>query len=292
MTTAQTRNTRPVSSDQADDGSASNSTGQWQRRNAALLSAYGRERSIERRNAVVKANLPLVWQAARKESQRSGHSFDDLSQVGCLGLIKAVEAFDPSRGATLSSAAMPWIVGAMRQYLRDRAPLLRGSRCLSELLNRARGLQQQRRAQGLPELPAAELATALGCSSERWREALALQKNLRLASLDQPQLSQDDSRVSLGELVHDPGSSNSYGPAIRAERRRMLRRALQGLERHQRRLLLGRVLLQRTWRELGEPLGLSGKVTQRRCLALMDGLREQLRPLLEGSEWVSSRSAA
>jgi RNA polymerase sigma-B factor len=264
----------------------------WQERNARLLAAYGRERSIDRRNAVVQANLPLVWQAARKESQRSGHSFEDLSQVGCLGLIKAVEAFDPGRGAALSSAAMPWIVGAMRQYLRDRAPLLRGSRGLSELLARGRVVQQQRLERGLPELTAAELATSLGCSPERWREALGLQHTLRLASLDQPQSQPSGEGSCLGELVCDPSSGNSYDAVIRSERRRLLRRALWRLERDQRRLLLGRVLLQRTWRELGAPLGLSGKVAQRRCMALLDGLREQLRPLLEGSEFGPGAAAA
>ena len=287
MTTAPITTTKAV----AENTATAPTPYRWQQRNAELLSAYARERSIERRNAVVQANVALVWQAARKESQRSGHSFEDLSQVGCLGLIKAVEAFDPGRGAALSSAAVPWIVGAMRQYLRDRGTLLRGSRCLSELLNRARALQQQRWAQGLPELTGAQLAHALGCSVERWQEAQALQQNLRLASLDQPQLAQGDGSVSLGELVRDPASSNPYGQAIRGERRRMLRRALQTLERDQRRLVLGRVLLQRTWRELGAPLGLSGKVAQRRFAALLDSLREQLRPLLAGSEFGSCATA-
>ena len=57
-------------------------------------------------------------------------------------------------------------------------------------------------------------------------------------------------------------------------------RGLKGLERSQRRLVLGRVLLQRSWRELGQPLGLSGKVSQRRCRQALEQLRAQL---LEGS---------
>ena len=63
---------------------------------------------------------PLVWKVARRESERSGHSFEDLVQEGVSCLIKAVERFDPSLGNTLSTAAVPWIRGAMRHYLRDR----------------------------------------------------------------------------------------------------------------------------------------------------------------------------
>ena len=60
----------------------------YAQRNAALLAAYSQCRSIANRNAVVSANLPLVWQVARQEAQRSGHCFEDLVQEGCQGLIK------------------------------------------------------------------------------------------------------------------------------------------------------------------------------------------------------------
>ena len=77
-----------------------------------LLSRYLKDPNHAHRNAVVAANLPLVWKVARRESERSGHSFEDLAQEGVRGLIKAVERFDPSLGNTLSTAAVPWIRGA------------------------------------------------------------------------------------------------------------------------------------------------------------------------------------
>jgi RNA polymerase sigma-B factor len=248
----------------------------WNQRNQALLTAYARERSVERRNAVVQANLPLVWQAARREQQRTGHSFEDLSQVGCLGLIRAVEAFDSTRNTCLSTAALPWITGAMRQYLRDRCQPLRGSRHLRELSARARTLQQQRQQEQRPPLTTAELVAALGCSAARWREAQGLELALRQASLEQPQLQADGSHLSLQEVLVDPRSTDPYASAIRGQQRRLLRRVLLGLERQQRRLLLGRVLLGKPWAELGAPLGLSARVAQRRFTALLAGLRQQL----------------
>jgi len=254
----------------------------WQQRNGQLLAAYAQERSIDSRNAVVRANLPLVWQAARRESLRSGHSFDDLCQVGCLGLIKAVERFDLERGASLSSAAMPWIIGAIRQHLRDRCQPLHGSRNLHELTLRARTLQQQTLQQQRPPLSEAELLAALGCSTARWREAQGLQQALRLASLDQPQGLDGGESLTLQEQLLDPRSEESYAGAMRSERRRLLWRALRPLERAQRRLLLERVLLQRTWSELGAQLGISAKVTQRRFAELVEQLRRQLGPDLAG----------
>jgi RNA polymerase sigma factor (sigma-70 family) len=247
-------------------------------RNAELLAAYGRNPSAANRNAVVHANLPLVWRLAREESRRSGHSFDALVQVGCIGLIKAVERFEVQRGSTLSTAACPWIRGAMRQYLRDRCRPLTGSHHLLDLVGRGQRLQHQRLHQGLQPLPPEALAKALGTSLERWREGLNLQRGLRLASLDQPQGDADG--VALVELLPAPEAdgtgSTGYGAAIRWEQRRQLWRGLKGLERSQRRLVLGRVLLQRSWRELGQQLGLSGKVSQRRCQQALAQLRQRL----------------
>jgi RNA polymerase sigma factor (sigma-70 family) len=247
-------------------------------RNAELLAAYGRCRSTANRNAVVRANLPLVWQLARQESQRSGHPFDDLVQVGCLGLIRAVERYELQQGTTLSTAACPWIRGAMRHYLRDRCRPLSGSHHLLELVGRGQRLQQQRLHQGLAPLAHRALAQALGTTLERYLEGLELQRRLRLVSLDQPSGAADGG--CLVELLPSPEregeGADGYGAVIRWEQRRRLWRGLKGLERSQRRLVLGRVLLQRSWRELGQPLGLSGKVSQRRCRQALEQLRARL----------------
>lgn len=253
----------------------------YSRRNAELLAAYQKSRSIRDRNALIHANLPLVWRVARQEAQRSGHGFEDLCQEGCLGLIKAVERFDPSRGHSLSTAAMPWIRGAIRHYLRDHGPAISGSHHLLELVRRGHTLQQERQQQGLSPLKPAQLAQALGCTPERWQLALARQRSLQLASLDQPQ-GLGEERCSLVEHLAAPQPHQPYASAIRSEQRCHLWRSLRQLERRQRRLLLGRLLLQRSWQELGSPLNLSARVAHRRCDQLLAHLREQLQPVLGG----------
>jgi RNA polymerase sigma factor (sigma-70 family) len=248
----------------------------WQQRNAQLLTTYCADRSIENRNAVVNANLPLVWRTARHESRRSGHSFDDLCQVGYMGLIRAVESYQPERGSSLSSIAIPWISGHIRHYLRDRCQPLRCSRGLRELVARAARLQQQRRDAQLPPLKQAELVRALGCSTSTWEEARSLRHAQKPASLEQPQQQTDGELLRLQDLLIDPTAGDVYEAARRAERRRLLWVALRELDRNQRRLLLGRVLQQQPWSTLGETMGCSGRVSRRQFQELLDELRQRL----------------
>lgn len=78
----------------------------------------------EERHRLIEQHLPLVRATARRFAGR-GESFDDLVQVGALGLIKAVDRFDPARGVTLGAYAAPTIAGEIRRHLRDRVPLIR-----------------------------------------------------------------------------------------------------------------------------------------------------------------------
>lgn len=252
----------------------------WQQRNEPLLAAYNAERSIANRNAVVDANLPLVRRTARRESQRSGHCFDDLCQVGSMGLIKAVEAYRIERGSSLSTIAVPWICGSIRHHLRDHCQPLRGSRRLRELSSRAAALQTQQRRQQLPPLTDTELPEALGCSSATWLEAQSLQRALQIASLEQPQVQADGEQLCLHEVLVDPRTSDGYSRARRAERRRLLWRSLRRLERSQRRLLLARVLQGQPWPVLGAMLGCNARAARRQFLELLEQLRQHLGPEL------------
>jgi RNA polymerase sigma factor (sigma-70 family) len=252
----------------------------FSQRNAALMAAYQHCRSTANRNALIHANLPLVWRVARQESQRSGHSFEDLSQEGCLGLIKAVERFDPGLGHSLSTAAMPWIRGAIRHYLRDRSHPISGSHHLLDLYRRGQALQLQRQQQGLQPLPAATLATELGCSLERWELALARRRSLQLASLEQPQFDDEGELSPLVEQLRDTRVHERYARVIGWEQRRHLWRVLRRFERQQRRLILARLLQNLTWRQLAQGSGLSPKAMQRRGERMLLELRQQLNPLL------------
>jgi RNA polymerase sigma-B factor len=146
----------------------------FQRRNPELLAQYQRSGHLRDRNKIVEFNLPLVRQVANRLRPRTTVPFDDLVQQGSIGLIRAVEAFDPAQGASLSSFAVPFIRGAMQHHLRDNEQPLKGSRLLRDLHQRGQTLQQQRLHQQQPALREAELAIALGCSVAQWQEACGL----------------------------------------------------------------------------------------------------------------------
>ena len=87
------------------------------------------------REELVAGNLKLVLSVIRRFSSR-GENPDDLFQVGCIGLIKAIDHFDLSHGVQFSTYAVPMIVGELRRYLRDNAPI-RVSRSMRDLAYKA-----------------------------------------------------------------------------------------------------------------------------------------------------------
>lgn len=252
------------------------------RRNRRWLQAYAASRSQRRRlrwrDALVCANLPLVRQVAARVAPRTGLPFDDLAQVGSLGLIRAIEAFDPRRGVRFSSFAVPYIRGAIAHELRDRGSLLRIPRPLWELRQRATSLEQRLRRERGGGPARAELAERLGCAPEQLTEALALQQLTEPRSLDAPlpgEGGEGNARCLL-DLLAAPASASpaERGEDADGERRRWLRQQLEGLAPELRDLLMGRQLQGCSWVELGRSLGLSPRMAQRRHDATLAALQQ------------------
>ena len=252
--------------------------------NARLLDRYRTSRDHRDRNRLVELNLPLVRQQADRQSRTTSLPFDDLVQLGCLGLIRAIERFEPSQAQALSSYAVPYIRGAMQHHLRDQHQPLHCSRQLRELHCRGQRLQQQRLHQQLPALGEHDLAAALGCRVERWREACALHLALRIRSLDAPAATagDDSERPLLAQLEARQSphpcrpDSLAESPCCDAEPQHWLRQRLGRLDPAQRQLLEGRVLEGASWRELGELVGLKARAAQKGCETLLAQLRQEI----------------
>ena len=97
-----------------------------------LLERYHREADPAAREALVERFLPLARQLARRY-QRGGEPLDDLIQVASLGLLKAIERFDPARETAFSSFAVPTILGELKRHFRDKGWSVRVPRDLQEL---------------------------------------------------------------------------------------------------------------------------------------------------------------
>src|SRR4051794_41624741 len=102
------------------------------REDRRLLERYHHDGDAAAREALVQRFLPLARQLARRY-QRGGEPLDDLVQVASLGLLKAIDRFDPSRETAFSSFAVPTILGELKRHFRDRGWSVRVPRDLQEL---------------------------------------------------------------------------------------------------------------------------------------------------------------
>lgn len=233
------------------------------------------------RNLLVEDNLPLVFSIAGRQGADPGMAFEDLAQVGSLGLIRAVEAFDPDRNVSLSSFAVPYIQGAMRRERRDRQPLVRPPRPLWDLHQQVLALQEGQRRQGLDPLTPAALADRLACDPARLQEALGIRRAARVRSLDAPLgagSGEADGAGCLLDLLAAPAVSCGDEPAAgeseaRSDERQWLQQQLAALDPRERELLVGRLDGGCTWVELGRQLGIPARQAQRRHDAALDRLR-------------------
>ena len=135
-----------------------------------LLTAWCEHRDFDARRRLIEAHLPLV-RALASRFVRDGEQLDDLVQVGSVGLIKAVDRYDPCRGSSLTAYAVPTIVGELRRHLRDRTQPLRVPRA-------QRGVSQVR---AVPLEGAADMVrdTAAERRLELGEERLLLESGLR-----------------------------------------------------------------------------------------------------------------
>lgn len=151
---------------------------------AALLQEYRSSRSARARDALVRKHLKLVRQIAGAHCSRAEGNIEDLSQVGCIGLLNAIERFDPATGNNFEAYAGACIAGEMRHYLRDHAHLVKVPRELQELrpqvLRAVSRLSQRSYRTPTPE----EIAQETGILAEKVEEVLALEERAIPVSLD------------------------------------------------------------------------------------------------------------
>lgn len=118
----------------------------------------------EAREVYIKGNLRLVLSVI-KRFESSSENADDLFQIGCVGLMKAVDHFDPSRMVKFSTYAVPMIIGEIRRYLRDNSPI-RVSRSLRDTAYKAIYAREGYIRQHMREPTVQEIADEIGISKE------------------------------------------------------------------------------------------------------------------------------
>nr|WP_322744498.1 RNA polymerase sigma factor SigF [Coleofasciculus sp. LEGE 07092] len=172
-------------------------------RGMELLVAYYRNPSVDVRNQLVRLNAGLVKKTAYRVSLQCVEPYEDLVQIGYLGLIRAIERFNPHQGCAFSSFAVPFIRGEMLHFLRDKGSVVKIPRRWQELQQEGQRVSKKLSATlGRPPEDA-EMACALDVSLQEWLESkLAAQNRLPL-SLDATVGQTVDCSVTLGETLPD-----------------------------------------------------------------------------------------
>lgn len=216
-----------------------------------LFGRWRRERDVRAREALVHEYLPL----ARKLASRWGDTpepFEDLMQVATIGLLGAIDRFDPDRGVTFGSYATPTILGELRRHFRDHCWKVHVTRSDQELVL---AMQHARRelTTELRRAPTVEqLAGYLGISVERALTGLDATSARELASLDAPISDGAAESETLGEML---GCEDDRYALVDA--RLSLSRAVGQLSGPERELLELSLSHQLTQRQIGARLGVS-----------------------------------
>jgi RNA polymerase sigma-B factor len=233
-----------------------------------MLCQYARTRDPRLREQLVHRYLPLARYAA-SQYRRGSEPFDDLVQVASLGLLKAIDRYDPVRGAAFSSYALPTMSGELRRHFRDRGWAVRPPRDLQE-----QALAVERAADALSrELgrspTVSELATTLEMDEEsvlEAREALTARMSTSLSTSAHG--AEPDEVLSLEtRLGHD---DEGFEGAEQRATLDVLRRSLTSREREIIRLRFEEDLTQA---EIGEIVGLSQMHVSRLLRTAIDKLR-------------------
>jgi RNA polymerase sigma-B factor len=177
------------------------------RRDAADFRAYADRRDARARERLIRAHLPLANAIARRFDRGGRVPLDDLQQVAAVGLIKALDRFDPDHGFAFSSFAVPTMEGEIRRYFRDFTWSVRPPRGLQERAVRIERVREQLSSELGRSPSARELAARIGCTIEDVIDASEAAQARGSESLDRLVAPDDADGGSLGERLgcEDPG---------------------------------------------------------------------------------------
>lgn len=233
-----------------------------------LFKRWRKERDQRARELLIERFLPLARKLARRYAA-SNEPYDDLVQVASLGLVKAVERFDPERGFAFTSFAVPTIVGELKRYFRDTAWALHVDRGAQE---RARKIAEARREIGTVHGRAptvAELAEYLECTSEEVLDGLQIGEAFDTVSLDAPRPGERDVPISRLEAIGD--EDGRFGIV---DAQATIFAAAQHLPKRERQILFMRFSEDLTQTEIADRVGVSQMQVSRLLRRSLQRLRE------------------
>lgn len=249
-----------------------------------LLRQYKDNPLTTTRNHVVQLNMGLVRKEAHRFLNQTTEAFDDLVQVGSIGLIRAIERFDARKGFAFSSFAIPYIRGEIQHYLRDKSPQVKIPRRWQALQHQAMRLTRDVYETQNRYPNDSEFMEHLQVSMEEWQDVKLSIYNRSVVSLDAPVKQGESECTSLADLLPD-GNYRSF--QLVQEDRIRLQQSLAKLEQRTRQVLEFVFVHDLTQKEAAEMLGISAVTVSRQ---VKKGLKT-MKKIMIGTEEETNREA-
>lgn len=241
-----------------------------------LFDLYAETKDQEIRDILIEEHLYIAEILAKKYTNR-GIEYDDIFQVASLGLIYAVDRFDPSKGFEFSSFATPTIIGEIKKHFRDKGWTIRVPRRVQEMskkINNAKTSLAQK-YQRTPTIQ--DLADHLETTPEEILEVMEASKVYSPQSLDLTyEGNGDDREVNLSDLI---GEDEAYFSKI--EVTDFIERSMEKLNEVERTILIERYYHKRTQVSIAEYLGISQMTVSRMEKKILEKMKKDVLKSLE-----------
>lgn len=218
------------------------------------------------RDKLICGNLRLVLSVIQRFTSR-GENPDDLFQVGCIGLIKAIDNFDPAQNVRFSTYGVPMIVGEVKRYLRDNNAV-RVSRSIRDLAYHSMQAREELQKQNGREPKLSEIAARVGQSPEN--VAMALESAVTPTSLYEPVYSDGEDSFALLDQLRDATGEESWISDM------MFRDTVRALTPRERRIIALRYLNGKTQTQVAKEIGISQAQVSRLEKAALNHIKEQI----------------
>jgi RNA polymerase sporulation-specific sigma factor len=223
------------------------------------------EGDMESRNKLIRHNIRLVWSVVQRFLNR-GYEAEDLFQIGCIGLLKAIDKFDLNYEVKFSTYAVPMIIGEIQRFLRDDG-MVKVSRSLKEMANKIRKTKDElsKRFNRVPTIQ--EIAKAMGVEPEEI--VFAQEANRAPASIHETVYENDGDPITLMDQIADEPVTTWFDKLT-------LKDAIHRLSEREKLIVYLRYYKDQTQSEVAERLGISQVQVSRLEKKIIARMREEL----------------
>lgn len=218
------------------------------------------------RDELISCNLRLVLSVVQKFTNR-GENLDDLFQVGCVGLIKAIDNFNPQLGVKFSTYGVPMIIGEIRRYLRDNN-MVRVSRSMRDTAYRAMQTKEMLTNRNLRDPTIHEIAQAMDCPKEE--VVMALEAIVEPTSLHDPVYSDGRDTIFVMDQIRDSVTDTDWLEEL------AIKQALSNLSQREKRILTLRFLMGKTQTQVSQAVGISQAQVSRIEKGALERIKRQM----------------